>query len=81
MDEINASNTEHTEGFVFAGGRGSDRSKEEKIENKMPDPGSQICPLSSIGSRQKRSLDSATGTLKYMAPDFDAPLDEFSDYT
>jgi hypothetical protein len=30
--------------------------------------------------RAQRKLGSLRGTVKYMAPDFDAPLDEFKEY-
>jgi prevent-host-death family protein len=30
---------------------------------------------------RSRQLGTLKGTVKYMAPDFDAPLDEFKDYT
>jgi antitoxin (DNA-binding transcriptional repressor) of toxin-antitoxin stability system len=37
--------------------------------------------VSSAPNSRKRQLGSMPGTVLHMAPDFDAPLDEFSDYT
>lgn len=34
-----------------------------------------------IGSSPQRKLGTMCGTVKHMAPDFDAPLDDFEEYT
>jgi len=37
--------------------------------------------LSTAASAAQRKLGSLRGTVKYMAPDFDAPLEELKEYT
>ncbi len=33
-----------------------------------------------LGQKKTRELGTMRGTVQYMAPDFDAPLDDFQDY-
>ena len=40
-----------------------------------------IARLSATATVSKRKLGSLKGTVTYMAPDFDAPLDDFREYS
>ncbi len=39
-----------------------------------------VARLKPVDSKQPRRLGTLKGTILYMAPDFDAPLDEFQEY-
>lgn len=41
-------------------------------------PVARLIPTATVPARRK--LGSLRGTVKYMAPDFDAPLDQFKEY-
>jgi antitoxin (DNA-binding transcriptional repressor) of toxin-antitoxin stability system len=46
-------------------------------ENDLPI--AQLTPTKSVAS--SRQLGTMRGSVRYMAPDFDAPLDDFQEYT
>ena len=52
---------------------------EEVIIAKGKTPVARIQPIKSAVPK-KRCLDTAKGAIKYIADDFDAPLDEFAEY-
>ena len=59
----------------------------ELIDNLAPDEeivitkdNQPVGRLIAIAEPKKRKLGTLKGTVTYMAPDFDAPLDEFKEY-
>lgn len=43
-------------------------------------PIATLTPMPSVSNAQPRELGTMKGTVLYMAPDFDAPLEEFREY-
>lgn len=50
---------------------------EELIITENNQPVARLLPA---GGGRKRTLGTLQGTVQYMAPDFDAPLDDFREY-
>lgn len=57
----------------------SARSGEEVVITQDSEPVAKIVPVSSIVPRAKRG--SAKHLIRFIADDFDAPLDDFRDYS
>lgn len=51
---------------------------EEIVITENNQPVARLCAISA--NKTHRQLGSLKGTVLYMAPDFDAPLDEFHEY-
>jgi prevent-host-death family protein len=52
---------------------------DELVITENNQPVARLLPAGA--SSAQRKFGSLQGTVKYMAPDFDAPLDEFKEYT
>jgi antitoxin (DNA-binding transcriptional repressor) of toxin-antitoxin stability system len=48
------------------------------VENDQPV--ARLLPSAARPQRQPRQLGTLRGTVKYIAPDFDAPLEDFKEY-
>ena len=53
---------------------------EEVVVTKDNHPAARIVAIVETPKRPRPVLGSAQGQILYMAPDFDAPLDDFKDY-
>ncbi len=53
---------------------------EELVITENQVPVARLVGESAAPSKSKRQLGAMSGSVLYMAPDFDAPLDEFRDY-
>ena len=54
---------------------------DEVVITENDRPVARLVPTSEIRQTCSRQLVTMKGTVLYMAPDFDAPLDEFTEYT
>lgn len=54
---------------------------EEVVITENDQPVARLVPTSAIPKKAHRQLGTMKGSVLYMAPDFDAPLDDFKDYT
>ena len=52
---------------------------DEVVITEGEQPVARLLPAAA-DARRARQLGTLRGTVKYVAPDFDAPLDEFKDY-
>jgi len=53
---------------------------EEVVITDNEQPVARLVPPVSQGQRPPRCLGTLRGTVRYMAPDFDAPLEDFKEY-
>jgi prevent-host-death family protein len=53
---------------------------EEVVITENNQPVARLVPAPGTRGRQPRRPDTLRGTVLYMAPDFDAPLDDFKEY-
>lgn len=53
---------------------------EEVLITENNQPVARIVPAAPIAQRKPRQPGTLRGTVLYMAPDFDAPLDDFKEY-
>jgi prevent-host-death family protein len=53
---------------------------EEVIITENNQPVARLIPVRSPAPRKPRQPGTLRGTVKYMAPDFDAPLEDFKEY-
>ena len=53
---------------------------EEVIITENQIPVARLLPAETAAPRKHRQLGTLKGSVLYMAPDFDAPLDDFKDY-
>lgn len=54
---------------------------EEVVITENDQPVARLVPTPVIPKMSKRELGTMKGTVLYMAPDFDAPLEDFEEYT
>ena len=52
---------------------------DERVITENDRPVARLVPTSEIKKTSSRQLGTMKGTVLYMAPDFDAPLDEFKE--
>ncbi|HWX40957.1 MAG TPA: DUF2281 domain-containing protein [Blastocatellia bacterium] len=53
---------------------------EELVVTEGDQPVARIVPTASVARRKPRQPGTLRGTVVYMAPDFDAPLEDFKEY-
>ena len=53
---------------------------EEVVITENDQPVARIVPTSAVANRKARQLGTMKGSVLYMAPDFDAPLEDFKEY-
>jgi prevent-host-death family protein len=53
---------------------------DEVVITENDQPVARIVPTTEIPERKPRQPGTLRGTVLYMAPDFDAPLDDFKEY-
>jgi prevent-host-death family protein len=53
---------------------------EEVVITENNQPVARLIPVHRPGARKPRQPGTLRGTVKYMAPDFDAPLEDFKEY-
>ena len=53
---------------------------EEVVITENDQPVARLVPAKAEPQRQPRRLGTLRGTVLYMAPDFDAPLEDFKEY-
>jgi antitoxin (DNA-binding transcriptional repressor) of toxin-antitoxin stability system len=53
---------------------------EEVIITENNQPVARLVPVTGAVQRKPRQSGTLRGTVKYMAPDFDAPLEDFAEY-
>ena len=54
---------------------------EEVVITENDQPVARIVPTSAGAKKTARQLGTMKGSVLYMAPDFDAPLEDFKEYT
>lgn len=54
---------------------------DEVVITENNEPVARLLPLSQNATRRPRQLGTMRGTVLHVAPDFDAPLDDFKEYT
>ena len=54
---------------------------EEVVITENDQPVARIVPTSVGAKKTARQLETMKGSVLYMAPDFDAPLEDFKEYT
>lgn len=54
---------------------------EEVVITENDQPVARLVPMPVIPKMAQRRLGTMKGTVLYMAPDFDAPLEDFKEYT
>ena len=54
---------------------------DELVITENNKPVARLIPATAQPQKQPRKPGTLRGTVKYMAPDFDAPLDDFKEYT
>jgi len=54
---------------------------EEVVITENDQPVARIVPTPVIATKKARQLGTMKGSVLYMAPDFDAPLEDFKEYT
>ena len=53
---------------------------DEIVITENDQPIATLTPMPSVSNAKPRELGTMKGTVLYMAPDFDAPLEEFREY-
>ena len=56
-------------------------SGEEVVITENDQPVARLIHTSAVANRKARRLGTMKGSVLYMAPDFDAPLEDFKEYT
>ncbi len=56
------------------------QSNEEVVITENNQPVARLTPVANTVQRKPRRSGTLRGTVKYMAPDFDAPLEDFKEY-
>ena len=56
-------------------------SGEEVLITENDQPVARLVHAAAVANRKARQLGTMKGSVLYMAPDFDAPLEDFKEYT